>query len=403
MLALAGAGFWTLLWALAPAATPFVDEVVYFAGIAALADHGQLTLENGPGLPPSRDLRLVIMREAVDGLAPQYPPGLTVIAAPLFSAFGIKGISLVNLVGGLASLALTWSIARQFAPARVAAVTVALLFGASFLINYSVAAIWPHGLALALSLAGVRAAMAAAAPGRKLRSGWALAGGLAIGIGITVRLDVALILPGLAVWFLLTAPRPYAHGTLAAVGLIPPLAGMAWANHLKFGTWNPFSYGNDSGGGTDPSGHLPVLALFAAVGASALAWRHLPRARPALAFAPLVAGAFALIALPEARSGAMRMLHGLWLLLVDLSTHPEVGVRPGVARDAETGIVTFWDFHKKTILQSLPWLGVLPLLCRRDTREKIGGAKLLIIALSLSVILPFVPGGWHGGFGGDMR
>ena len=78
-------------------------------------------------------------------------------------------------------------------------------------------------------------------PGATLR--FALLAGLVLGVGAGVRLDVVLAAPCLALLFLFVRGRRAWAGLGVVVGLLPGLALLSLANHAKFGTFSPLSYG----------------------------------------------------------------------------------------------------------------------------------------------------------------
>ena len=389
---------WLALALVMPQGLFLIDEVVQFASIHAFATTGGFVVQNGQPEIASRDLMLLYMVQGTDGAVAQYPPGYSLLAAPFYALGGIRGVYLLNWLASLVTLALGWDIARRLAGTGAAFWTLLLLAGCSFLANYAVA-FWPHATATAFATAAIWCAVltrdaerAAILP--------ALAGGALLAAGMTVRLDVVLILPALAAWIVLFAKRPYVHLGFATLGMIPVLAGLAWLNHQKFGTFNPLSYGPDRGKAEALTTYLAPMAAALAGGAVILALRHLPRARALIMTGALAIAVLAALAVPKVQHEILRLAHGFWVLGVDLTYHPHINVVLGIERDAD-GLVTFFGLHKKALVQSLPWLALLPLAFRagRETRP-----ALALGALTLTfVMLPFAYLVWHGGYANNMR
>lgn len=397
-IALLTALLWLPLLVIAPNGLYTVDELVQFGAIFALAQDGSFVVGNGWDIYPSDDLKWLYLREGSGGLVSQYPLGFSIIAAPFYLLGGIRGLFVLNALGAGASVWFTWRIADRLSGKNVAAVSALVLVLATYLANYAVA-LWPHGLSLGLALGASYCAVLCATSDR-LRLGIAIIGGLCLGVGILVRTDVALLLPALGAWMVLRAQRPYAHLLLAGAGSAVPLLFGVWGNQAKFGILNPFTYGADAGGGVSLSTHLPVLASMSAGCALILLWRHISDRRRALLATTAIAVVTAVVLFPEFRSAATKLAEGANILLIDLSSHPLKSWQPGIERD-ESGSVTFFNLHKKALGQSLPWLGMLPLLFLAG-REHRPGIVLSLLA-AVTVVLPFVALSWHGGYGPNMR
>lgn len=397
-IALLTAILWLPLLVIAPTGLYLVDELVQYGAIVAFARDGGFVVGNGWDLYASEDLKWLYLREGPDGLVAQYPFGFSMIAAPFYLLGGMRGVFALNMLGACASVWLTWRIAERLSGREVAAASALILLLATYLANY-VAALWPHGVSLGLALAASYGAVVCGTS-EKLRPAPAIAGGICLGVGILVRTDVALLLPALGAWMVLQARRPYSHLLLAGAGAALPLLLGAWGNLIKFGVFNPFTYGADGSGGVSLSTHLPTLAGMIAACSLVLLWRHVPGRRRLFLGATAVTLVAAFVLLPELRAAAKTLARGADVLLIDLSRHSAVGTRLGIERD-ENGIVTFFNMHKKALGQSLPWLGLLPLLVLADRQHRPG--ITLALLTTIAVVLPFMALSWHGGYAPNMR
>lgn len=377
-----------------------IDEFVEFAGAKAFLATGSFAVPNGLPRFASPDLNLWILVAGPHGLTPQYPPGVAVLGAPLLALFGVRGLMLINVLAGIGTLFALWSLGkRHFGGTAVALVSVLLLGCATFWIEY-VFAIWPHSvsvfcvtLALLFTLDGLEAE-----PPADLKAG--LAAGAAIGFGLLFRTDTILALPVAGLGAILLAKRPFRLLIWIALGLVPFVVLASLANHAKFGTFNPLSYGH-SGGNTDIAAHLAPIAALALVsllllGARVAKWRP-GRREYVLGLAVLV---LVLALSAAARGFAERYLTGAWGLVVDSTTIQDQ--RPGV-QPMPGGILSFWGMWKKALGQSMPWLGLLLLAVHTRKDEALRRAQWMVLILAAVWSLPFFMTQWHGGMGSNMR
>lgn len=395
-----------LLWlALAFVVLPVpsnIDEVIYLVAAEAMAERGSLVLENGYehlGEPPA--LKLLLTVAGPGGLAPQYPSGYFVLAAPFLWAFGASGLIVLNALAAGAALILTHGLAvRLFGDRRLALVAALILGLGTFMTDFALG-MWPHAVSGMMVLAVIRLAVEAVlGPPSRAPLHAALAG-LVLGLGILIRVDVVLVGPPLAIWAILYAARPVAVGLAGAAGLVPGLAAAAALNLAKFGSANPLSYGQ-SGGGTDPANHLwllPVLALgFAAC--ILLRRAELRRWSGVLALGGLAAVAGAAALSPAVADGLAALGHGASVLLWDMRLSDDG--RAGVVR-LDDGTVYFFGAIKAALVQSLPWLGILGVLLVRRPADGEGRMLLLLVLVAAIWMLPFLARAWYGGWGSNMR
>ncbi len=379
-----------------------VDEVVYLLAAEALAERGTLFVENGYERFASPHLQIHgLLRAAPEGLAPQYPAGYALLGAPLVAAFGVKGLMALNWLAATACLWLAHRLAlRLYGDPAAARLAVLLLGGASFFASYAVS-ILPHAASAAAVLAvALLAHGALEAEGRAMRARAALAGAV-LSLGIGIRVDVAFVAPGIAVWAVLFARRPFAPIPWALLGALPGIALATWLNWEKFAIALPVTYGHAEGDETDPAHYLPLAAAglaalagfwgLRAMGARARGWTLLAAAAGLGAAALLV---------PALGQQGLRLWHGAQVLLLDI--RESLDPRPGIVRHAD-GRVVFWGQVKKALGQSLPWLGALGALAVAPGGPAARRASAFLGLVAAVWILPYAMSAWHGGPGGNMR
>jgi 4-amino-4-deoxy-L-arabinose transferase-like glycosyltransferase len=402
--ALAIAGI-TLVWlVLAFLGSPYPavnDEVVYTLGTEALLERGALGIENGHARFGSEMLVPQWFVPGPSGLAPQYPSGYFALAAPFLAALDLRGLLLLNTAAAGGVLVLTHLLARRlFGEGRVAPASVLILALAGFMTEYAMG-IWPHALAALVVLGATLAVVAAATapPARAWRG--ALAAGAILGAGAMIRVDTVLIGPPLALWALIVAPRPLPLAAAGIAGLVPMLAVASWLNWAKFGIPLPITYGRE-GAGMAPGRFLWMIG--AVLAGLALAWAlrlpALARRWPALLLAGAAALAGAALALPPVADALGRIGQGAHALFWDMRETRDG--RLGI-QEVTGGVVLFWGLVKKSLVQSLPWLGLLAaLLLARPAAGERRGLLLLVLCVALFT-LPFLVTGWHGGQGNNLR
>lgn len=404
-IAIAFLGFgWVALAALWAVPGVFsLDGFVYHAMIDAFARNGSLFVDNGLGTYDSSALNLSLMREAGDRLAPQYPGGWGILAAPAYLAAGLRGVIVVNALASALTLPLVWIAARALFDDRALATQAALIWGlATFAVDYAFG-VWPHAVATCLVTAAVAAVATGWRDGPAAELRGALVAGLALGLGSHARVDALIAAVPLAVWLLTTARRPYGALGLLLLGLAPGLAAAAAINHAKFGTFSPVSYGH--AGGKVSLGYYAGLLPLAAAGAALALGLGVARVRAwllrpaALAATGLGLLAIALAVAPT-REALVRVAAGFWVLVVDFQVHslPARGLEEG-----PDGTVRVFGLIKKALLQSLPYVAAIPVLMPRlwrgPDRAAIGFCALFVV---LSIV-PFAFGSWHGGRATNMR
>ena len=394
------AAVWALLFLGFPAGLFTVDEAIQIAGVDAMARTGGLIVENDALAPGHKALRVWYLRPAPEGLAPQYPSGFALLAAPFWMLGGVKGVMAANFVAALGVAALTGLIARDATGLRRAGLAAAALaMAGTYLAEYALG-VWPHAIAVLISTFAIWAALRAVATGDWR---WSLAVGLALGFGGLIRVDVWFLVPALAMWAVLASARPIRDLCLDGVGLAPGLLAASLLNWMKFGHFFPASYGQSAGGGGSVSagGYNFALLVLVIAAIAAVAARL---TRPVWGWAIGLAGLAVISLLAGGLDYIVASARGVWVLGVDLRDYKGVDIDRFVHSTPEGGVV-FYFMLKKALAQSMPWLGVLPalwLLRRGETAGERRFISLLAIA-ALTLLLFFASREWHGGLSSNQR
>lgn len=394
---------WVLIFATFPAGLFLIDETIQAAAIDAMARNGSLFVQNDEVAPGHPALRLWLLRAGIEGLTPQYPAGFALIAAPFWLIGGVKGVMALNFAAALVVAALTGLIARNvIGSAQAGIAAAALIMSGTFLADYAFA-LWPHSVAVAISTFALWSAWRSVSTGDWR---WSLAAGLALGIGGTIRVDVWFLVPALAMWAVLVSPRPIRDLIWAGVGLAPGLLAAAALNWIKFGHFFPASYGYSSniGGSVEGGGvhvgsyNFMILTLALAFVACAIG----RAAKPVWGWLTLVAGLGCFALLEGGADFFAASLRGYWVLGVDLRDFKDVDIDPTIRSTPEGGVIFFFTL-KKALAQSMPWLGILPVLwLLQRTEDERRFTKLLGIT-TVTLMFFFASREWHGGLSSNLR
>ena len=204
---------------LRPEAVYSGDIGVKYVQAQAVVDHRFRSLDipyPGDFLDPDR--RFFPLRPpfvmTVGGGAPQaiFPPASTVIEALGVAVAGFRGMIVMTLIGG----AVTILAARRLAPERDRFVAVLALGLASPLWFYAISG-WEHAPAVGLGVLAFAIALRSPLPAA------AFLAGIAVGAGATIRDEVILLVPGvaLAAWIRTRGWRAVAQ---TVGGVLVPLA-----------------------------------------------------------------------------------------------------------------------------------------------------------------------------------
>lgn len=376
-----------------------VDEAIYHLGARAISEHGALSFDNGFDQFHSESLKLLLLVDGPQGLTPQYPAGSAFLAAPLLPFLGPRAFILLNALAAILTLFTVRKICiSEFKSEAVARIAVGLLVAGTFWLEYAVG-IWPHALSAYFVVQAYWLAL------RHLNSGeseWrcvALSGLLA-GSGILFRIDAAIAIPAIGLILIIFADRPLRSSFWFGVGALPPLFLQVGLNYLKFGSFNPFSYGQLSGN-TNLAAHLPLLAGLIIVFGALLIWRKFEwKVERKAAIVSLAVLCGILLAVPATSSWLLRCWNGFISLVVDMRHIQDhrTGVEPGPGQT-----MLFWNLAKKALGQSMPWIGLAAILVTRPAREGEGRIFGTLLVFTATMTMPFIALEWHGGLGNNMR
>ena len=375
-----------------------IDEVTYLA-MARSAAHGNLLgIDNGAALGPSPELEWGLARELGGRLVAQYPAGYALLTAPLYVILGGAALFVLNTAAFYATVLLTRRIARRvLARERTALLAAAIFAGATFAWEYG-AAQWPHAITMLLGCAAVDATLAAEGPrGRVLA-------GLLLGLATTVRLDAIFVVPALLLVPLVLERERASWRDAGAllVGLGPGLLLLAITNHVKFDTWMPLSYGPWQGEGSNTGAssyaRIALVAVLGLVGAHVVARRPERFGRRHLAVV-VVAAVIVAVGVPSARAAVLRLIDGLWTLVVDLRHRELDALESGLTRSPR-GAMIYIGTLKKSLVQSLPYL---PLLALSLAQPRARARKIALALPIAAYVVVFSAFRWHGGLSVNLR
>ena len=381
-----------------------VDEFLYLISVHELATSGSLIVSNGFEKFGSNDLLLWFMIDGPNGLAPQYPPGLALLGAPLYVAFGVHGLILLNAMAAVGVILLTWWFARRlFQDTSVATVALLLLVLNSFFLEYAWG-VWPHMSATFFVLLAF--AFALVAMERDETTSvliYAILSAVAVTAGMFLRTDSILVLAVIGLCVLLLAERPLITILGGVLGLLPGVIALSIINNFKFGTYNILSYGRSgSGGGDDITSHFGSAIVLALVVGALLVAKRVEWTRPK-AFAGLAIAVVILSAalfLPATGEALRSIGHGYHALFADSRVISDP--RSGVIRQPD-GTLIFWGVAKKALFQSLPWLGAIAALLVGGWAAKHRKGVFILLIFVGVWSLPFAALAWHGGYSSSMR
>lgn len=404
------------------------DSGTYHLMVKAFAETGSFVVDNGYSELPSPELLVGQLRAPRGFPVGQYPEIYTLLTLPFYWLLGYRGLLFFNALCFAAIALLVHRLAlRLFGDRSLALAAMTIYALCTFAWEWSHSS-YPHlssTLAILLAVYGVAATLfedrsatrgvveGDAGSPDSVRS-WlpALGAGAAAGVALGLRLDSVFILPGLLVPLLLARPVRWRATAALFAGMAPSLIFLSLVNKFKFDTYSPFSYGitDDRGTSSNLLHYLPAallgVGLVVALGAArwwlgARDFKVDVRRRHGL----LAAGATALLvvaAVVVAPELARKIAHGTFQLLVDMRVRPEK-VEPALVR-GPAGEMIYMGGVKKAVLQSCPWLAMLPIAFVAALRKRPERWRL---AFLLFLTLPFVGVygslAWHGSIAMNMR
>jgi hypothetical protein len=377
-----------------------IDEAIYYLGARAVAEWGSLGINNnGFDQFHSEALKIRGLVAGPQGLTPQYPAGSALLAGLILPLFGPKAFTLLNAVAAILTFFTVRRICiSQFKSEIIGRLAVAMLVLGTFWVEYALGQ-WPHVVSVYFSTQAYWFALRHFEnDGDDYRC--AILAGLFAGLGMLIRLDAVLAVPAIGLIMVMFARRFVRSSFLFALGVLPSIALASWFNFLKFGTLNPFSYGK-SGGNADLAAYGPLIGALAVGFGALILWRKIEwrMSRRATMVAALILGV-CLLLMPATRDWLMRFWNGFSALVLDARNIEEhrVGVEQGPGQT-----ILFWGLTKKSLGQSMPWIGIMAMLLtnfiRRDDRRSFA----MLSIFTATMMMPFILLSWHGGGGSNMR
>lgn len=387
---------------------PFaIDESVYIAMADAMAARGDLAIQSDGGVEGAPSMLYALSGYGADGrVYPQYPAGYAYLAAPFYAVGGVTGLIFLNAVAGLASIFLTYTIAKRLYRDEEAALwSAGLLTTATYFSTYAFA-VWPHMLTLAILLGAAALASDAADRSRINHLRLALSGAL-IGAAATVRVDSVIYFASIFAWLrLYAAPGNRLSAVSFFAGAAPVLALAAWFNSVKYGIASPVSYGRPSDYET-VRGYAP-LAAAAIVGAGALMIFDIDKLRQRAQSLALTNKAQRLLYAVAAAALVLfwrplsTLAHHFWTLLFDLQAFDGDYFHDVLTRDAK-GFLTTFGLPKKAFFQSMPFFLIAIVAVAGFLRGKNTRATAFCLLFAAAPIVFFGVKQWHGGYALNMR
>ncbi len=387
------------------------DSGTYHYMARTLATTGSFIVWNGYEEFPSPALEVAQLRINDAGLVAQYPEFLTVLGYPFYVAFGYHGLLLLNAVAFVGINVLIFSLARLlFQSRRIGYLAMAVYTFATFAWEYSQSS-YPH-LSSALFVLGSYYLVALSVK-RRAGGSWSKAtlvlsagAGLAAGLGVGLRLDAAFGIPGLFVPLLFAGRLMLAELAALVVGLAPGLLFLSIVNSIKFDTFSPFSYGAPGYGyigGID--WYIPVSLLAALLVACLLTLRCLPAAQKRKALIVLAGCLMLACLLQPAAAGDFvgKLADGAYQIAIDLRIRDLDLKEPALTR-THGGAMVYMDGVKKSLLQSCPYLVMIPFILVEAVRNrKHLDALVFLCIVPASFLIYFSYLAWHGSIALNMR
>lgn len=384
------------------------DEMLYLLMNKAL-EQGRLAIENGYDAFASPML-IAPLSTAHDGqLYPQYPSLYAFVTVPFYWLAGKTGLALVNMLAFPAILFFTYHIQKMLFLQRLSAWLAVLITACGgYLWLYS-QAIAPHMLQLALIMAGCWMFVRGFFAGRIVYSRY-LWSSVLFGIALGVRYDTLFALPAIILPLLFARPVRWRALMMLLPGILAGLVALSVTNHIKFGTWHPFTYGASAAeGGLITFSSLYLLLGAAGVIAVLAVWGitrlyQAGKGPSRLWLALMIAAAITLLVVITG-GWLFGVLYGLLLTVVNYSALPlEVPIPAGASRTALGGFQYFGEY-KLALLQSCPFIAVLtiPLLHKRLISSDEWPRYVWLSLVPLAFIGFYGSLAWDGGFAFTMR
>lgn len=374
-----------------------VDHRSYLEMIQGVSEHGLPYLTNGPAESVRRfpELRARWNIEHDGRLWGTYSPAYAYLAAPAFMLGGITGVLKFNLLCLALVIVAAFGLGHRLVGDPLAGTATAYLTTAGASIWFPSADVSPYTITIGFLTGAAYCAVRSLSEPRKallLGSGAGLLGGLATASHILVFPMVAVLLTlttvleerdGQSSAFVLSRKRA-AVGLAALGGFLPALIGVSALNHVRFGNWNPISYGPCewqvcASTGLAQQGVIPMLRhswmLIVWVALTGAAVVTLRRSRLKLAIA-LLMSMTALLVSSTLRDLAAESALLAWGFVVNFSGVP---LGPPYSSPSDHVGLFLGPFMVRSLLQCTPALALAPLAVLYPPRGRRAAALLLAL------------------------
>lgn len=241
-----------------------VDTLTWFEQIRSVADHGSIGFENGPvaDFPELRTRWFIHAGGRAWGI---FPAALCYALAPFMALGGYKGV--VRALWAMLALSslVVYDLVYRLTGRRWVAVGAAYSLVLATSLGFWATMIAPFVPTATFGICAVYAAHRSFGHERIERTlAWGLASGAFAGLALGSHLLYAIPwgFMGLATISLGAWRHRIARGAAYGVGSLPSLAVMAWVNHLRFGSWNPVSYGPCDGNSCNAQVNIQTASAF---------------------------------------------------------------------------------------------------------------------------------------------
>ena len=342
---------------------------------------GSFYIENGYDIYPSPALMVAQLVAPNGKLVAKSPEVYTLLMAPAYALLGLRGIFVMNALMFIGVCFLIFKICRLlYSEHETACWAVGIYAFCTYAWEYSQST-YPHIPAtffILLAFFCVMRWLHTAEADKALR--WMLWAGLAIGCAVGIRLDSVLAIPAvlLPILFRVSSQKLLALLVFVAGGL-PAAIFLAASNWIKFGTLNPFSYGEAGHGHL--ATYIPV-GIIVITGIALLCLkvkiveifgRYPNRAKLILWFTAI---ATFTIFFPQIR----RLASGMFSILISANRFEPL-----------------WSGYKSALLQSCPYLAALIGLRQKEFQGQLSRETLLYL-FTVPVVFSLFYGyfSWHG-------
>jgi len=376
-----------------------IDGFIYHLMAMNFAENFSLSVQNGYEIIQTPALNLMFTVENGDKIYPKFPSLYAIVAYPFYKLFALKGLILLNSLSFVGVLYFTYKISEKFFSKETSIFSLIILTFGTFIWQYS-QAVWPHMAALFFIIFSIHLFLDAEDKNKK---GIYFVSGLIFGVAVGLRYDSIFAATIFFVPFLFSNGR-ISNVALVFLGTIPALLFLSITNHIKFGTWLPFSYGHykDWDRTSFSFRYFAIIASAAVIFLIIFCKKFFEKEKTKKIY-----GISVWIAL---LSGSMifwqiypeilkKFINGFYAILVDLRTLA-LYVHKFAGPVSETGAIIYESGYKKAFLQNVP-IAVLLLGCLFKYKDSRNIKFLLTVPLTYMVI--FGGMAWHGGLSYDTR